>query len=311
MSKTFVDRCSKKYLSKAETQLSVVLAPGGVMSSGEWVFDDMGVRHAVGSHSLRSMLPALYYRGDLAADLVRNLGFISLGTRQKHVVVRLRTEVVSSVALVALLYWLADNRPQRVIVESVSDGRPAELFLTGHLAIAHLVKVTQEKSLPLRLRDFTGSIDRLPRDSAFQGLLQVWAEGGRTDVNALIKFAVENLAQRYFVFKPTSGQSLFHEIGFGAQVPDPSWRAMALNTAVTRQPDTDYWAWVNQHHRMVLESQAPHLSDVEAEIYWPSVGWVKRDYTRFLLPCDRCNGEQFLFSANTTKRLTGDRRMAS
>ena len=54
--------------------------------------------------------------------------------------------------------------------------------------------------------------------------------------------------------------------------------------------------------RAALHSNSPVVSDIDASIYWPSLGRVRRRYRRLLLPCTASDGSRLLFSANSSER---------
>ena len=79
----------------------------------------------------------------------------------------------------------------------------------------------------------------------------------------------------------------------------------ALGAAATfwieDQPDAPYWRWVARIQRAALSSNSPAISDIDASIYWPSLGRVRRRYRRLLLPCTARDGTRILFSANSSE----------
>ena len=86
------------------------------------LIDDEGAVSDSCSLALRSRLNAVQ-TGDAFGDYaIRNLGFVSLQPTQKSVHVRLRPTHVSPVAFASLMYWLADQQPDRVMLTAWEKG---------------------------------------------------------------------------------------------------------------------------------------------------------------------------------------------
>jgi hypothetical protein len=250
---------------------------------------------------LRRRLSCLQYEGDLVADLVRNLGFVAGRTFGNKATVRLHVEVVSDVALAAAFYWLADHHPAAVVIDFVGEQRPAEVCASTEAAIARLIELTQRHDFDDKIAERPCSLEQLSPRSPLRGLLEIWTRNqGRFNGPALINYAAQNLSSRYIVIRQGPfDRLLFDTLGDGLHVPDRGWLRSAVGSAVEDQPDAEYWQWVAQTYRSTLRSNYPALSDIDADIYWPLRGWVRRRYRRLRLPCTAADGVRFLFSANS------------
>src|SRR5262245_55093895 len=110
----------------------------------EWLlFDDRGDTWAAHSPELRRRLHCFHHDEDLAAGLVRNLGFVAGRTLGSNAALRLHLELVSDIALAASFYWLSDCSPARVLIDFVGAPRPAEVCTSAGAAIARLVDLTR------------------------------------------------------------------------------------------------------------------------------------------------------------------------
>lgn len=270
----------------------------------DWLlFDDGGECWPAGSLELRRNLMCLHYEGDLATDLVRNLGFVAVRTAGAHATVRLHAPVVSDVALASCFYWLADQRPDRVLIDFVGEERPAQVCSSPEAAIAQLIEITQKHHLRRKIAERPCSLDDLPRQSPLGGLLELWYRNeGRFDEGAFVDYASHRLQRRYLIIRRSGGDHLlFYTLGDGLHVPDKNWFKTAIGRRLEEQPDPEYWRWVARIYRSTLLSNVPVLSDIDADIFWPSQGWVRRRYRRLLLPCTASDGTMFLFSANCTE----------
>lgn len=266
------------------------------------LFDDVGATWDVQSFHLRERFHAANYCGDLPTDLIRSMGFVGVQDGTKFVRVRIRLQVVSQVALASVLYWLADNRPKSVVLEFVGEPEPVELFTSPEAAMARLGAVTSfERFLP-RFDSQPVDPGQLPPSSPLAELVRVWRGGGRTDPEVLVRVATHRLKQRFMIIKALDqGPLVFEALGRGLHIPDPRWLDQAVGRTFEDQPDRSYWAWAEKCHRKALASPRPTVNDIDAEIYWPGTGWVRRIYRRMLLPCVTRGGDRLMFCANSTE----------
>jgi hypothetical protein len=270
----------------------------------EWLlFDDRGNTWAAHSSELLRRLNCRSYNDDLPVDLVRNLGFVAGRTVGNNAAVRLHAELVSDVALAAAFYWLSDRHPARVLIDFVGAPRPAEVCTSAGAAIARLIELTRGRNFSRHVAEKPCSIDQLPAGSPLRGLLELWAgNGGVFDAQAFHAYASRRLLRRFFIVRQSGGDGLvFDTIGDGLHVPDRTWFKSAIGRPIEEQPDTEYWCWVARIQRESLHSNSPVLSDIDASIYWPSLGRVRRRYRRLLLPCTTGDGTRLLFSANSSE----------
>jgi hypothetical protein len=270
----------------------------------EWLlFDDRGDTWSAHSPELRRRLFCLRYDDDLPISLVRNLGFVAARSFDSNAAVRLHVDLVSDIALAAAFYWLADRDPERVLIDFVGPPRPAEVCASAGAAIGRLVALTRDRDLNRHVAERPCSLDRLRAGSPLRGLLELWvANGGRFDAEAFLEYASRRLLKRFFIVRQEGDEGLvFDTVGEGLHVPDRSWFKAAIGRPIEEQPDTHYWRWVARIQRAALQSSTPVLSDIDASIYWPSLGRVRRRYRRLLLPCTAPDGTRLLFSANSSE----------
>jgi hypothetical protein len=270
----------------------------------DWLlFDDRGNTWSAHSPELQRRLHCLRPDEDLTAGLIRNLGFVAGRSHEASVALRLHVELVSDVALAAAFYWLSDRDPARVLIDFVGTPRPAEVCTSAGAAISRLAALTRERELTRYVAEKPCSIDRLPAGSPLRGLLELWAHSdGRFDAPTFTEYASRRLLKRYLIVRQSeAGALVFDTIGDGLHVPDRTWFKSAIGCSIEEQPDASYWRWVAQIQRAVLHSNRPVLSDIDASIYWPSLGRVRRRYRRLLLPCTCRDGTHLLFSANSSE----------
>jgi hypothetical protein len=252
---------------------------------------------------LQRRLHCLRYDEGLQNGLVRNLGFVAGRRFGDGATVRLHLELVSDIALAAAYYWLYDCRPARVLIDFVGTRRPAEVYTSAGAAIARLIELTCDRDIGRHIAEKPCSVDQLPAVSPLRGLLELWVENaGFFDEPAFLEYASRRLLKRYLIVRQDdTGALVFDTIGDGLHVPDRSWFTSAIGRPIEEQPDTQYWRWVARIQRAALQSRCPVLSDIDASIYWPSLGRVRRRYRRLLLPCTAADGARLLFSANSSE----------
>jgi hypothetical protein len=270
----------------------------------EWLlFDDRGDTWAAYSPELQRRLFCLHYSDDLPISLVRNLGFVAGRSVGANAALRLHLDLVSEIALAAAFYWLSDCRPARVLIDFVGAPRPAEVCTSAEAAIARLVDLTRTRDVSRHVAERACSVDDLPAGSPLRGLMDLWMEhSGRFAAPAFLEYAARRLLKRFLIVRHDGADRLvFDTIGDGLHVPDRDWFTSAVGRPIEEQPDTQYWRWVARIQRAALQADIPVLSDIDASIYWPSLGRVRRRYRRLLLPCTAHDGTRLLFSANSSE----------
>jgi hypothetical protein len=270
----------------------------------EWfVFDDRGNIWSAYSPELRRQLYCFSQNNDLALGLARNLGFVAGSHSGSNAALRLQLDLVSDIALAAAFYWLSDCEPRRVLIDYLGPSRPAEVFGSAEAAIARLVRLTRDREASRNVAERPCSLEQLATGSPLRGLVELWAQnGGRYDPAAFSEYAARRLLKRYLIVRHDDANGLvFDTIGEGLHVPERDWFRSAIGRPIEHQPDAPYWRWVAQVQRAALQADRPVLSDIDASIFWPSLGRVRRRYRRLLLPCTAQDGTRLLFSANSSE----------
>jgi hypothetical protein len=270
----------------------------------EWlVFDDRGNIWPAHSPVLRRQLYCFSQSDDLPQGLARNLGFVAGCHSGSNASLRLQLDLVSDIALAAAYYWLADCEPRRVLIDFLGPSRPAEVFPSAEAAIARLVKLTRDREVSRHVAEKPCSIDELAAGSPLRGLVELWARnGGRYDAAAFCAYATRRLLKRFLIVRQDDAYGLVIDtIGEGLHVPERDWFRSAIGRPIEHQPDAPYWRWVAQIQRSALQANDPVVSDIDASIFWPSLGRVRRRYRRLLLPCTARDGTRLLFSANSAE----------
>jgi hypothetical protein len=270
----------------------------------EWfVFDDRGNIWPAYSPELRRQLYCFSQSNDLALGLARNLGFVAGCQSGRNAALRLQLDLVSDISLAAAYYWLSDCEPRRVLIDYLGPSRPAEVFGSSEAAIARLVRLTRDREVSRHVAEQACSVDQLAAGSPLRGLVELWAaNNGRFDATAFGIYATQRLLKRFLVVRQDNVHGLVIDtIGEGLHVPERDWFRSAIGRPIEHQPDAPYWRWVAQVQRAALQADDPVVSDIDASIFWPSLGRVRRRYRRLLLPCTAPDGTRLLFSANSSE----------
>lgn len=263
------------------------------------LIDETGEVWPAASLDLRRRLFCLAYPGDLTRDIIRNLGCIGVDVAHSRVSIRLHQRNVSSAAISSLLFWLSDHHPAQVLLSYEGDARGPEIVGTFEAAIGRLgvieLKAQQGRHIKAQHVRLEASSLGKPLGEVFD----FWrARQGRCEISQLMTLGREKLSGRC-VAVAVDGLRII-DLGEGLLIPDQKWLATARDQRLDRHPDAGYASWVAESYQAVAESGRPDLVDVDAEIFWPSAGRVRRKYRRLLMPCLSEAGQMFLFGANTS-----------
>lgn len=269
------------------------------------IFDDQGNEWSKNSFELRRRLYCERYIGDFEGDIVRNLGFISISISGVVSRIALNTGTVSSVALASCFYWLNSAPRRHIVIEISGDKQQTVLAHSSADATNHLNQLLARRFLSERLTAIDVSPASIKAGTPEAIILKYWSDlGERTPIAKLLPIVERVVGARYFAVKRTDAHQLvFDVVGSGIQVPDKSWIKSVIGRTVESQPDKECWEWAANHHHAVLDARAPKVTDIGAEIYWPSSGWVRRSYRRVLVPCLAIDGTVGVLSANCERGL--------
>ncbi|KAB2847957.1 MAG: hypothetical protein F9K44_12105 [Hyphomicrobiaceae bacterium] len=234
-----------------------------------------------------------------AHPILETRGWILVENSAIALKIDINPALVSEKALCGLIYWLADQEGERVIIGVCDDGWSHEVLPSRRLAQRRIVELV---SACRRNRDgrFLASSAELAaaRAAPFRALI---AECGPTADRGRIADILRNgLADRYTAVRldPGSGELIVEGMGEGYRGYAAGQRASILNGRVEDQPDYDYGRWVGDGFRQVLKQGTPLLEDVDAIINWPGAEPRRHLYTRLVLPIARKKGETWLLSAS-------------
>jgi hypothetical protein len=273
------------------------------MPDEKWIIDDKGEVWPSTSSALRHMLFADLPAGRLAHYLIANLGFVSVEESEKGAHIRLRPAMVSPVAVTALLYWLFDHKPKRVVLSTFTHDWQHEIFASRQSFIDRLLSAIDAFSTtrPSNFLKKARAFGKLRPGSPLARTHREWLTRPTVDDEAaFIADCQRRFAGRFTITAPwNSGAVLILAIGAGYHSYNRNWVLLAHGRRHEDGPDYHYGRWVAAAHRQVLDASTPLLDDVDAIIERPGLGAHRVCYTRMILPFKRPGGGTWLLSAST------------
>jgi|RhiMetdeSRZDD1v2_1073273.scaffolds.fasta_scaffold79231_5 hypothetical protein len=258
------------------------------------IFNEQGEIWPESSLELRRLLHYFRTNDDFASLLVRNLGYISLVPGQSSATITFRPQVVSEVAIAAMLTWLWDRQPERVLLTHVHDHHDEHEILRSPSAVARRIgEVVTRKTESNVFRSRRRDPRCLTNDSSFGALLELWrASSERLDWSRHLDFFKENLDGRFIVLSAESPQSdlRIEAAGYGLRVPGSNWFTDNIGAPLSLMPDCFYRQRVSEGYYATLQTGEPCLEDIEATIFWPRYELVRRRYSRLILRCRSKSG---------------------
>ena len=281
----------------------------GGFKESRWLVDELGTFWSEQSLELREKLFCLHYAGDLATDIIRNLGYIGVRSSRTGLHLRLHSLNLAEAAVIAVLYWIADNSTETTLIEYLDDDRPNEILRGPAAAIDRISAINKSACLNRRISVEHADITRMSNHSQLRGLVSYWRErSGCCEPAELERLANETANGRYIRIKyAENDQFIVRKLGVGLEIPEPQWSDVALDKPVGTNGDQIYFDWVLSTYSAAWKSGRPDFAEVKATILWPTKGRVQRHYERLLLPCTDPCGSRYLLSANG--RPSGDTRL--
>jgi hypothetical protein len=262
------------------------------------IFNEHGEIWPENSLEFRRRLHYFRTNDDFASLLVRNLGYISLVPGRSSATVKFRPQVVSEVAIAAMLTWLWDRQPDRVLLTHVHDRHEEHEILRSASAVARRVgevvtRQTESEGFRNRQRD----PQYLTNDKSFGALLEFWRADSQTlDWKRHLNFLKEKLGGRFIVLSAENSQSdlRIEAAGDGLRVPGSNWFVDNIGAPLSLMPDCFYRQRVSEGYCAALQTGEPRLEDIDATIFWPRYDLVRRRYSRLVLRCQSKSGRPYL-----------------
>lgn len=273
------------------------------MAVVSYLFDDAGRIWDTGSSQLRSDLDG-FEVGDFPEYVVRNMGFIRVDRRRSSATIWLRPETVALTALDGVASWLGDEKIDRVLVNSYSDGRWQHRIMAPAPSGAYAALRQLQPSAPALPDQADHTIARvvdtteIPAKSPLAQALALWRDtGGNWRKLALVSGLGAAVQHRYTLFE-IHGDRSFVLRGFGGGLPGcaKTWMEKTVGSCIYDHPDRSYiWSCVDSY-RKVVETGEPELQEIDAFVSWPGAERQRRRYRRLLLPLSDGSRSMYLLS---------------
>jgi hypothetical protein len=265
------------------------------------LIDDLGEEHTWPSSAMLREFAQLQPDYDPLDYAVRNLGFVLIIDRAGSLRLRLRPLLVSSRAIAALLYWLAERRPARSALSWFDEtwhdevcGGPKQLYQRLTELLHNSTRsVVSEPYLATR-RNMDAILD--PPGHPFAPLLQAWMRGSREDL--LDSAQQQGLWQRAMVAErdPDSGGFRFRHSGGSIQLYGAEWTGKAAGKRLGEQPDGVYGNWIEQGCAAVDDAETARVELVHAAVMGGDRQIRRWRYERLMLPFTARDGRRVVMS---------------
>ena len=179
------------------------------------IFNEHGEVWDERSLELRRRLHYFRAKDDFASVLVRNLGYISLAHGRSSAIVTFRPQVVSEVAIAAMLTWLWDKQPERVLLTHVHEQHEHHEILRSASAVARRVgQVVTRKTESDAFRSCRRDPRSLANDRSLGATVRTLARlSGSLDWSRHLDFFKENLGGRFIVLSAENSAVRFTHRG--------------------------------------------------------------------------------------------------
>lgn len=261
------------------------------MSNASLLIDDSGVFWETSSFELRLELNG-FGAGDAFPDyVVKNLGFVRIDRRRNSASVRFRPDTVAPMAFARLMYWLAEEKIDRIAVSAYKDGDWRGFLhgekLAAFRAISTLVNSSErDGNVADEVLSRPTVVSSLPAGCPLLGAIELWQEiGGDWESLGGLERMRGILSDRFVLFECQSGGDfVVRDFGQGLPGCAKDWLERAKGKRVQDQPDKRYgWSCALAYEKTVQRLE-PDLQDVDALVHWPGHGRLRRCYKRLLLP---------------------------
>jgi hypothetical protein len=257
-----------------------------------WLIDDQGHLHDPLSARLRVSLNAVHLAQEFPDYVLRNLGFIALQDTNGAAHLKLRPSVVSPVAFAALMYWLADKKPQRIMLSTLNDTWQHQV-VGGHAqAIPKLTAIIaaaqNSRQADLLRRPITPHA--LSADNPLLALLNAQDNLVRAFDNNQLAAVLEDIdgpmRGRYTLTTSDANMQnmVLNRVGQGHETTANFWLTRALGHRLQDFPDTQIGTWMAENYKTALKRGHVLLDDVDATIEWPGLARHRYTYQRLLMP---------------------------
>jgi hypothetical protein len=257
-----------------------------------WLIDDRGNLQDPLSSRLRIELQATHLAQEFPDYVLRNLGFICIHEQNNATHLKFRPSIVSPVAFAALMYWLADRKPNRIMLSTFETTWSHQVVGSHRIAIPKLSKLieaaqNQRATDLLRRPRVPASLpDNSPLRSLLRAQKRLVEAFNRDQLSALLHEIDGETQGRYTLTTSDANMQnmVLQRVGQGHEETANFWLTRAIGYRVQDFPDVALGKWMAETYTKTLQSGQMRLDDVDATIEWPGLQRSRYAYQRLLLP---------------------------
>ena len=262
------------------------------MNYASLLIDDGGTVREGSSVDSRRAAHGTTVGGFFSDYAVNRLGFVTIDRRPGSARIRLRPNAISPLAFIGLMHWLADEELDRVLLDWYADDAWQHTLLSNfadRLEIVHHIAaiVGRWQKKPANGEDMLVQpvrTDALAADGPLARVLGFWRDISGTWLGRLPTLR-NMLADRYVLFEArTDSEFVFQDFGHGLPACAIDWLRDGIGCRVEEQPDREYGKSCALAYQKTIQQLEPVVEDVDAFVWWPRHGRVRRCYKRVLLP---------------------------
>jgi hypothetical protein len=242
------------------------------------------------------------------------LGFVEIEPKRTWAKIRLCPESVAPVAFARMMEWLIDAPIERFDFCCYQNGawqsRIFRLSKTSLHRVAALVRQAKDAVGRGDIRVRAIGADLTPT-GPLRRALDFWRMmSGVWDADAMSPFLKRALADRYALYECQSDRDfVFRAVGSGMPACALAALRASIGCRIEQLPDNAYGQSCAEFYQRSVEQSVPGLQDVDALVWWPQHGRLRRRYKRLLLPFRDADHQRLLLCV-TAEDLTIDLRAA-
>jgi len=269
----------------------------------EWLIDEVGRVWPAGAPALRKYIGSDLPWKFLAGYAIDNLGYCSVRSRSTSAQISIRPQIITQATLAAAIYWLFEQRAERIAI-SMSHGRWTHQLFTSKWSALTALTSEADAQLQARGADFFNRRRPLDNVTLFPPLAALlrWA-GERNCVYAregLYRLIDGPLGRRALVLglNHEATRLTIREWGSGYRTYSRAWLDRAKGLNVEDQRDFSFASKAAVSYRLAWTARQALLEDVDARVLDEEGKLNPVRYTRIIIPMRDAAGRPVLVGAS-------------
>jgi hypothetical protein len=243
---------------------------------------------------------------DLIRYLVQSVGFIHIRYGQTGSIINYAHDAATQCALIGTLYWLMDNRPERVMLEPFPNSTsPRQLLPYAH-ALKHIAALCDARTTRPLFSRRPMIMDESPFAVRWEAAKEILASN---DINDSVRLLIlDKLLQSYFTVSRKDrdtgryivqhvGNGITHHVLRGVESNRPALGAIESGKPFSEIADPDYGRWLDSTFMAISDDTEPFAEYVEATLGATTANAKMIRYSRLVLPFVRAS-DTYLLTAS-------------